>query len=107
MKPEYINSFDIGLSKKQKGSFTSSVFYRGNQSSDSANQGVLCKQHSAVTYDNIDESKSYGLELIYQFKPSKALRGTISVNGNRIEYADQSSELDYSNTGYNLGVKEL
>jgi outer membrane receptor protein involved in Fe transport len=104
--PEYINSLDLGFAVEgKKLNFTSSVFYRYTTDVIQRVKLFYPNSISAVTYANIDESQSYGLELILSYKPTKWFKNTLSMNADRIEYIDRSGETNFNNSGYNFSAK--
>jgi outer membrane receptor protein involved in Fe transport len=106
LKPEYINSYDLSWIKEgEKGSLTASVFYRQTTEVIQRVKEFYSDNTAAVTYSNIDESRSYGTELIWQFRPSPKWRGSLSANGDHMRFINSDTELDYNNSGYNIGVK--
>lgn len=106
LQPEYIDSYDFSWIKTgKKGSVTAAMFYRKTNDVIQRIKVFYDNNTSAVTYQNIDESESVGLEFIWQFKPNKKWRGNLSMNGNRIAYDDNNETLDFRNTGFNYGLK--
>lgn len=108
LKPELINSFDLGYSiEKQKLTLTTSMYYR--QTSDVIQRAKVFYDNntSAVTYINIDQSQSVGLEVIAIYKPFKWWKNTISFNGSGIKYTDNTEGFDYNNSGFTWGCKYI
>ncbi|MGJ8661875.1 MAG: TonB-dependent receptor domain-containing protein, partial [Bacteroidota bacterium] len=106
LKPEYINSFDLGYSaEKGKLVFTTSLFYRHSMNVIQRVKVFYSDNITATTYGNIDKSQSYGFEAVLNYKPTKWLRNTLSLNGDRIEYFSASGEGAFNNSGYILAVK--
>ena len=107
LSPEFINSFEFGFGiSKKKFSINGSIFYR--QSTDVIQRYRLNYPNGniAVTYINIDQSKSLGTELIITYRPTSWLKNVISLNGNQIKYSD-SKILQTPTTGYNWSVKYI
>lgn len=106
LTPEFINSYDLGyMVEKDKVVFTSSIFYRHSKDVIQRVKFFYTDNVTATTYGNIDESKSYGFELVVNYRPMKFWRNTLSLNGDRIEYFNSSGEGAFNNSGYNLGIK--
>ncbi len=106
IKPEYINSFDLGYSiEKSKLTLTTSVYYR--QTSDVIQRVKVFYPNntSAVTFANIDKSQSLGLEIVAIFKPFKWWKNVISFNGSAIKYTDNTANYNYNNSGFTWGTK--
>ena len=107
LSPEFINSIEFGFAvSKKKVTLNGSVFYR--QSTDAIQRYRLNYPNGyvAVTYINIDQSKSLGTELILTYKPISWWRNVISLNGTQIKYSD-SKVLQTSTTGFNWSVKYI
>ena len=62
-------------------------------------------QTSAVTFANIDQSQSSGLEIVTIFKPFKWWKNVISFNGSGIRYIDNTANFNYNNSGFTWGAK--
>ena len=106
LKPEYINSFDLGYGFNKKNfNFTTNVYFRQTTDVIQRVKEFYDDGSTAATWDNIDESRSLGAELIISYKPLTWFRNVISLNGNRIQYMDNSPATDFSNTGFNWGAK--
>lgn len=72
LRPQFTNSIDVNYTRKLKaGSITSGVFYR--RINDDINRTVsidpLDETKQIISYDNFDNSSSYGLELSSNYKP--------------------------------------
>lgn len=108
LKPEYINSFDIGyFVEVQKLTLTTSMYYR--QTSDVIQRAKVFyyDNTSAVTFINIDKSQSLGVEVVAIYKPFKWWKNTISFNGSAIKYTDNTANFDYNNSGFTWGCKYI
>lgn len=106
LRPEYINSFDLGYGFTQKKlSFTASVYFRETKHVIQRVKEFYENGTTAATYANIDQSMSLGTELVFIYKPVTWLKNVISLNGNRIQYIDNSETFDWNNTGFNWGIK--
>ena len=108
LKPEYINSFDLGYSiEKSKLTITSSIYVR--QTSDVIQRIKIYNEDntSAVTFANIDKSQSAGVEIVAVYKPVKWWKNVISVNGSGIKYTDNTVNFNYNNSGFTWGFKYI
>jgi hypothetical protein len=106
LKPEYINSFDLGYSiENKKVTITSSVYYRHSTHVIQRIKIFNSDQTSAVTFANIDQSQSSGLEIVTIFKPFKWWKNVISFNGSGIKYIDNTANFNYNNSGFTWGAK--
>lgn len=106
LKPEYINSFDLGYGFNKKNfNFTTNVYFRQTTDVIQRVKEFYDNGSTAATYGNIDESRSLGAELIVSYKPLTWFRNVISLNGNRIQYMDDAPTTDFNNTGFNWGAK--
>lgn len=106
LNPEYINSFDLSHSiEGKKLTVTSSVFFRQTTGVIQRIKIFYPNNLSAVTYGNIDESRSYGFEIVANYKPTKWWKNTFSVNGDHMQFIDRSGISNFNNSGYNLALK--
>lgn len=106
--PEFINSFDLGYSySDQKITFTSSVFYRHTTGVINRVKIYRDDNTAVVTYGNIDESQSTGLELIFLYRPFKWMKNSLTVNGNHINYTNNTTVSDWNNSGYNYSANYI
>ncbi|MFN5418629.1 MAG: TonB-dependent receptor domain-containing protein [Flavobacteriia bacterium] len=106
LKPEYINSFDLGYSlNRKKVNLTVSVFYRQTNSVISRVKTFYDNGATAVTYANIDNSESFGPEIIFIYRPFTWMKNVISGNGNSIKYTDDTQGFDWNNSGFFWSVK--
>lgn len=106
LRPEYINSFDLGYSiDKKKFNIAGSVYFRHTTDVIQRVKIYNSNSSSTVTFANIDQSQSGGLELVIAYKPYKWWRNTISANGSFIKYTDDTENFNYNNQGYNLSGK--
>lgn len=100
LKPEYINSYELGYSYyNKKFSLTTTVYYRQivNMMSrlklfDSAT-GI-----SVVTYDNFNKGSSYGLEVIANVNPTKWWRMTLSTNTSASKFSTNNLATGFDNS---------
>ena len=106
LKPEYIDSYDFSYSfTAPKVIVSTSVFHR--RTTDVINRVKYYRDDntSIVSYANIDKSVSTGLEVILIYKPFKAMKNTLSFNGSYVDYTNLDPTTDWSNDGFNWGVK--
>jgi outer membrane receptor protein involved in Fe transport len=108
LKPEYINSIDVGYSVElPKVTLTTSVYAR--QTTDVIQRVKIFypDNTSAITFANIDQSQSVGIELVATFKPVKWWKNVLSFNGNGIQYKDNTTGFNYNNSGFTWGAKYI
>ena len=106
LKPEYINSFDLGYSiEKKKLTLTTSVYYRHTIDVIQRIKIFNPDQTSAVTFTNIDQSQSAGIEIVTIYKPFKWWKNVVSINGSGIKYTDNTANFNYNNSGFTWGAK--
>ncbi len=106
LRPEYINSFDFGYSlNKKKVNVTISAFYRRTNSVISRVKTFYENGASAVTFANIDNSESFGPEIIFIYKPFTWMKNVISANGNSIKYTDDTPGSNWNNSGFFWSMK--
>ncbi|HEA29041.1 MAG TPA: TonB-dependent receptor [Leeuwenhoekiella sp.] len=73
LTPQFTNSFEANYTRKlEKGSITGGIFYRVIE--DQLNQAFFIDRFNLdrviLTYDNFDNTSSYGLELSSNYKPT-------------------------------------
>jgi len=106
LQPEYINSYDLGYTNEMKKStLTASVFYRQTTGMITRVKEFYENNTSAVTFANIDESRSVGIEAILIVKPYKWWRNSLAFNGNYIEYLDADQATFWNKNGFNWNMK--
>ncbi|MDX2362855.1 MAG: TonB-dependent receptor [Crocinitomicaceae bacterium] len=109
LQPEYIDSYDLGYSlNKKKFNFSVSVYHR--RTKDVINRVKLynANNSSVLTYGNIDQSESTGLETVIIYKPFNWMKNTVSFNGNYINYTNSTDDgSDWNNDGLIWGVKYI
>lgn len=106
LQPEYINSYDLGYSRTgQKVILSASVFHRRTVEVINRVKEYFEDNSSIVTYANIDQSVSTGLETILIYKPTKWIRSTVSFNGNYIDYTNSDTTVNWNNSGFNWSMK--
>lgn len=106
LTPEYINSFDVGHSfDSKKINLTTSVYYRFTTDVIQRFKTFYDSSSTGTSWGNIDESQSYGVEMVVVYKPKKWWRNTVSINGNQVQYNNTEGESNFSNTGINFNLK--
>lgn len=106
LQPEYINSYDLGYSRTgQKVILSASVFHRRTVEVINRVKEYFEDNSSIVTYANIDQSVSTGLETILIYKPTKWIKSTVSFNGNYIDYTNSDTTVNWNNSGFNWSMK--
>ena len=106
LQPEYINSYDLGYSNEfKKLTITASVFYRQTTGVITRIKEFYDNNTSAITYSNIDESRSVGTEFVLVYKPYKWWRNTVSANANYMQYIDDNQAANWNRSGFNWNMK--
>jgi outer membrane receptor protein involved in Fe transport len=108
LKPEYINSFDLGVDYTTKKVSITWAFYQRYTSSVIQRVKLFYENGtSAATFANIDNSISSGTELVFQYRPLPIWRNMLSLNGNYITYQNNStnSNINWNNRGVVFGGK--
>jgi outer membrane receptor protein involved in Fe transport len=106
LKPEFINSVNLGYSfNTKKLNVTASVFYRQTTSVITRIKNFYEDGRTAVTFGNIDNSESFGPEIVLIYKPFTWMRNMISSNGNIIQYNDDTEGYDWNNSGFFYTIK--
>lgn len=106
LKPEFINSFDLGYSQTFKiMSLTASIYYRHTTDVISRVKIFIDNSTGAVTMANLSKSQTLGGELVFQIRPKPWWRNTISFNGNYIDYTNNATGTNLNNKGFNWGLK--
>jgi ribonucleotide reductase beta subunit family protein with ferritin-like domain len=82
---------------EKKINFTGSVYFRHTTNVIQRVKIFNSNSTSTVTFANIDQSQSAGLELVVSYKPTKWWRNVISFNGSLIEFTDNTSNFNYNN----------
>jgi outer membrane receptor protein involved in Fe transport len=105
LQPEFIHSFDLGYSfEKPKYSITASTYYRTSKGVISRVKEFYSNGTSAITFMNISETKSWGTEFVWMFRPKTWWKNTFSYNANYIWYV--TNQLDLPNRqGFNHNFK--
>lgn len=106
LQPEYINSYDLGYTNEiKKVTLTTSIFYRQTTDVISRVKNFNLDNTAYVTFANIDESHTFGTEIIMVIKPFKWWRNTLSGNANFTQYVDDNPDQDWNVSGINWNMK--
>ncbi|MBI1837926.1 MAG: TonB-dependent receptor [Flavobacteriia bacterium] len=106
LKPEYINSFDLGYSiDKKKVNIVTSLYYRYTTDVIQRVKIFTSTNAATITFANIDQSHSGGVEFVLSYKPTKWWRNMISFNGSYIRFIDNTANYNYNNSGFNFSAK--
>lgn len=106
LKPEYINSFDLGIDyATKKVTMAFSVYQRYTTNVIQRVKLFYENGTSAGTFANIDNSISSGGELVIQVRPMPIWRNMLSLNGNYITYKSLNSAYNWNNKGFVFGGK--
>ncbi|MGC6432584.1 MAG: TonB-dependent receptor domain-containing protein [Crocinitomicaceae bacterium] len=108
LKPEFIDSYDLGYSYSEgKISISSSLYYRYTKDVIQRIRVYYPDNTSAIIFDNINNSYSQGAEVVFVFKPFVWWRNTLSINGSLIQYDGTSLVGSFNTNGSNLSVKYM
>jgi len=106
LKPEFINSFDLGYSiEKSKLTMSSSVYYRYTKDVIQRIKIFNPDQTSSVTFTNVNQSQTTGIELVLIYKPIKWFKNMISFTGSGVKFTDNTPNFDYNNSGFTWSAK--
>ncbi len=106
LQPEYINSLDLSTNFTKKDfTISTSVFYRKTTDVIQRIKVFYPNNTAAVTYKNIDESTSTGVEVVLIFKLKKIWKNTLSFNGTEISYRDNELLSQTNPGGFNYDLK--
>ncbi|MBI2257662.1 MAG: TonB-dependent receptor [Flavobacteriia bacterium] len=101
LKPEYINSYNLGYSINGKAfSVTASIFYRQTNDVITRIKNFYDNGTTAVLFGNIDRSESFGPELVLMFRPFPWMKNMLTGNGNSIKFYDDTPGYDRNNSGF-------
>lgn len=110
LKPEYVNSYELSYIKYfGKNSLTSTVYFRQTTDVIQRFRFVDTSGISTVTFQNFNNSRSYGFEFIAATELMKGWNLTSNINlfENRIDAANIYSELKNSGIGGSLKVTSM
>lgn len=100
LNPEYINSVEVGYGMySKKITITTSVYYRYLTDMIQRVRSIDSLGVSRVTWSNVDESYSYGVDLMVMYKPFKWWKITASFNLSQTFINSTSGESDLNNSG--------
>lgn len=106
LKPEYIDSYELGLlSIKKKLTLSTSAYFKRTQDVIQRIKFFNADGTSIVSNQNIDESFNYGIELIASLKINKNWKNTISANAYQTQLKGSVQELDFNNQGFSYNIK--
>ncbi|MEZ4957739.1 MAG: TonB-dependent receptor [Saprospiraceae bacterium] len=101
LNPEYTNSYEAGYLKYfEKGSLTSSVFYRHTNDVIERIQMVTSDTSSETRPRNLSTREDYGLEFTFSFDPTKKWRLNGNVNFFRSQTNGEFEGQDFSADTY-------
>jgi iron complex outermembrane receptor protein len=100
LSPQFTNSYELNYTRRlEKGSVTAGVFYRAIK--DDISRAVyidrLDLNKTILTYDNFDDTSSYGVEISGNYKPAKWW----SINGSFDLYSQAQQGITERLTGSN------
>ena len=104
LKPEYVNSVDLGYLKYfSTSSFSSSIFYRDTKNLINRITTATDSGFTYTTYENLTGSKSYGIELIYSGDILKwwNINANVSYFGTQLDNSNITGLSDNSNYSWN------
>ena len=101
LKPEYISSYELGYSQyTKKYNFSTTLYWKHLTNMVSRIKTTDSTGLSAVTYDNFDESNSYGLEAIAVLKPIKEWNVVLSANANASIFKPNADQAGFDNSTF-------
>lgn len=101
LNPEYTNSYEVGYLKYiDKGSLTSSVFYRHTDGVIERIREVTSDTTSETRPQNLSTRDDYGLEFTFSYDPTKKWRLNGNVNFFRSQTEGEFEGKDYSADTY-------
>lgn len=81
LRPEYINSFELGYNKNwKKLNVNTTGYYRYSTDVIQRIRTFYEDGTGATTYDNLDNTVNYGLEAVVMYRPLPTWRNTLSGN---------------------------
>lgn len=106
LHPEYINSYELGYDKMwDKGSITGSIYFKEIVGKI---QGIQYYREDGVsvrTFDNVDNSYDYGVELISMYNPFSWWRNMISLNVYESRVSANVDGIQLNNKGVSWDLK--
>src|SRR5690554_4071142 len=106
IRPEYINSFELGYEKMwKKLSLTSTLYFKQTVDRIQRIRQFYDDGLSITTFANVDESYDYGVELIGSYSPFPWWRNMISVNAYESRLSANIGGTTLSNKGVSWDAK--
>lgn len=106
IRPEYINSFELGYEKMWKNvSLTSTLYFKQTVDRIQRIRQFFDNGVSVTTFSNVDESYDYGVELIGTYSPFSWWRNMISVNAYESRLSANIGGTVLSNKGVSWDAK--
>lgn len=106
LNPEFINSLELSyIKRKEKWDLSVNLFYRYTTDVIQRFKIFNGNTTTTITWENIDESESYGTEVNWTYKPTNQWKNVISVQSDQTSFRDRSGSTSISNSGFNFGVK--
>ena len=104
LRPEYISAFELGATQFTPwGSLSLTPYYRHTTDVVTRLSTVRPDGVTVRTFENLDTSSSYGVELVSSFEDIGGLRGFVSLEGFRLQTEGTSAEADVSNDAFGWG----
>jgi outer membrane receptor protein involved in Fe transport len=106
IRPEYINSYELGYEKMwKKVSLTSTLYFKETVDRIQRIRQFYESGLSVTTFANVDESYDYGVELIGTYSPFSWWRNMISVNAYESRISANVGGTQLSNKGVSWDAK--
>jgi len=106
LEPEYINSFELGYSKRfNKFSLITSAYYKLINNVIKRYKYINDDGNGIITYTNLDSGTNYGLEVIGNLKFLKSMNLNASINMFRTVIEGNNEDNDLSNDALGLSSK--
>src|SRR5690554_210434 len=106
IRPEYINSFELGYEKMwKKMSLTSTLYFKQTVDRIQRIRQFYDDGVSVTTFSNVDESYDYGVELIGTYSPFPWWKNMISMNAYESRLSATVGGANLSNKGVSWDAK--
>src|SRR5690554_3528261 len=106
IRPEYINSFELGYEKMwKKMSLTSTLYFKQTVDRIQRIRQFYDDGVSVTTFSNVDESYDYGVELIGTYSPFPWWKNMISMNAYESRLSATVGGTNLSNKGVSWDAK--
>ena len=106
LRPEYINSFELGYEKVwKKATITSTLYFKETIDKIQRIREFHDDGVSVNTFANIDKSYDYGVELIGTYNPFSWWRNMISFNAYESRLSSNYNGMNLSNKGISWDAK--